>query len=80
VPSKRPLSSRGVRKQTERERATGLDPDDEAARWLAEHDPPPEQPPPKSAHKSKALHRWKQQQRRPTDRHRLVARERLPLS
>ena len=31
----------------ERERLTGLDPDDEAARWLREHDPPPEPAQPK---------------------------------
>jgi hypothetical protein len=39
---KRPLSSRSVQKRVERERAVGLDADDEAARWLAEHDPKPE--------------------------------------
>jgi alkylated DNA repair protein (DNA oxidative demethylase) len=44
----------------ERERALGLDPDDEAARWLREHDPEPKPETPKSARKSKALHRWRQ--------------------
>jgi hypothetical protein len=61
---KRPLTSRGVQKLSERERTTGLEPDDDAARWLAEHD---RQPPPrvsKSATKSKALHRWRQQQQK----------------
>ena len=58
---KRPLTHRGVQKQSERERMTGLEPDDDAARWLADHDrqPPPQAP--KSATKSKALHRWQQQ-------------------
>jgi hypothetical protein len=60
---KRPLSSRGAKKLAERERRVGLEPDDEAARWLEEHDPKPE-PPPKSAGKSKELHRWRQQQAR----------------
>jgi hypothetical protein len=46
----------------ERERAAGLDPDDEAARWLAEHDPQPEPREPRSAGKSKALHRWRRRQ------------------
>jgi hypothetical protein len=57
---RRDLSTRGVEKLTERERAVGLDPDDEAARWLDEHDPKPPPATPKSAHKSKALHRWRQ--------------------
>jgi hypothetical protein len=43
----------------ERERNVGLEPDDDAARWLEEHEPKVEQPPPKSAFKSKALHRWR---------------------
>jgi hypothetical protein len=48
----------------ERERAVGIDPDDEAARWLVEHDPLPEPQPPKSLGKSKTLHRWRQRQAR----------------
>jgi hypothetical protein len=54
---------RSVEKRAERERAAGLDPDDDAARWLDEHDPKPPPPTPKSAHKSKLLHRWRQQSR-----------------
>jgi hypothetical protein len=61
---KRPLTERGARKLGERERAAGLDPDDEAARWLREHDPEPPPATPKSAFKSKALHRWQQRQQR----------------
>jgi hypothetical protein len=59
---KRPLTSRGAERVGERERAVGLDPDDEAARWLEEHDPKPEPKTPKAARKSKALHRWRQRQ------------------
>jgi hypothetical protein len=64
VAPKRPLTSRGARKLGERERAHGLDADDEAARWLREHDPEPEPEVPKAARKSKALHRWRQRQAR----------------
>ena len=62
--SKRSLSKRGVQKLSEHERAAGLDPDDAAARWLEEHDRQPPPPTPKAATKSKALHRWRQQQQR----------------
>ena len=61
---KRVLTSRGVQKLTERERTVGLDEHDEAARWLTEHDPKPPPATPKSVHKSKLLHRWRQQQNR----------------
>jgi hypothetical protein len=61
---KRGLTSRGARRRGERERAVGLDPDDDAARWLQEHDPEPEPEIPKAARKSKALHRWRQRQAR----------------
>jgi hypothetical protein len=57
------LTSRGAEKLGERERALGLDPDDEASRWLAEHDPTPEPKPPNAATKSKALHRWRRRQK-----------------
>ena len=46
----------------EREARVGLDPDDPAAQWLGEHDPPPAPATPKSARKSKTLHRFRQQQ------------------
>ena len=59
---KPPLSSRSVQKRSERERATGLDPEDDAARWLEENDRQPPPAAPKAVKKSKALHRWRQQQ------------------
>jgi hypothetical protein len=62
VSRKRPISSEGAKKMAEREREVGLDRDDDAARWLAEHDPPPEAPPPRSFGKSKTLHQWRRQQ------------------
>jgi hypothetical protein len=43
----------------ERERTVGLDPEDDAARWLEEHDPKPAPEVPKRAYKSKTLHRWR---------------------
>ena len=54
------FSRRRAEKLSGRERAIGVDADDEAARWLAEHDPEAEAGPPKSASKSKTLHRWRQ--------------------
>ena len=51
-----------AKRRGERERGTGLDPDDEAARWLEEHDPPPAPQAPKSVGKSKQLHRWRRRQ------------------
>jgi hypothetical protein len=58
------LSRKGAQTRAERERQAGLDPDDEAARWLASHDPPPAPRTPKSATKSKTLHRWQQRKLR----------------
>jgi hypothetical protein len=61
---KRRLTRRGTEKLGERERAVGLEPEDEAAKWLAEHDPQPAPEAPKAARKSKELHRWRQRQER----------------
>jgi len=54
------LTETGAKRRGERERAVGLDPEDEAARWLEERDPPPPPEPSKSRFKSKELHRWRQ--------------------
>ena len=59
---KRPLTSRSVQKLSERERQVGLEADDPASQWLAANDEQPPPMPPKAATKSKALHRWRQQQ------------------
>jgi hypothetical protein len=56
---KKPLTERGVKRMVARERAVGLEAEDDAARWLAENDRQPEPTPPKAASKSKALHRWR---------------------
>ena len=53
------LTQRGVEKLTERERSVGLDPEDEAARWLGEHDPKPPPAVPKRSFKNKTLHQWR---------------------
>ncbi len=58
---KRPPSKRSVERMRAREQNAGLEPGDDAARWLEENEPRVEKPPPKAARKSKALHRWRQQ-------------------
>ena len=61
---KKPITSKGALRRGERERAVGLDPEDEAARWLAENAPEAPPPEPKAVKKSKAVHRFRQQQGR----------------
>jgi hypothetical protein len=53
-----------AKRRGERERQVGVEPDDDAARWLADHDPPPAEPESKSRFKSKDLHRWRERQKR----------------
>ena len=53
-----------AKRRGKRERQVGLDPEDEAARWLEDADPPPAPPPSKAKFKSKELHRWRQKQQR----------------
>ena len=53
-----------AKRRGERERQIGLDPNDDAARWLEQQDPPPAPPPSKTRFKSKELHRWREQQQR----------------
>jgi hypothetical protein len=56
------LTERGVKRMRDREASVGLEPDDPAAEWLAQHDPPPAPKTPKSAKKSVTLHRFRQRQ------------------
>ncbi|HUQ23332.1 MAG TPA: hypothetical protein VM049_10015 [Gaiellaceae bacterium] len=51
---------KAAKRRGERERMVGLDPEDDAARWLEDHDPAPPVEPSKSVFKSKELHRWRQ--------------------
>lgn len=53
------MNRRRVERMNERERNVGLEPDDDAAQWLAEHDPPPAPKTPKAAAKNKLLHTWR---------------------
>jgi len=55
---KRPISRQKVARMREREAAVGLDADDAAARWLAEHDPPATDES-KAVRKSKLLHQFR---------------------
>jgi hypothetical protein len=55
----RRLSRQKVARMREREAAVGLDPADEAAQWLAEHDRTPPADEPKAARKSKLLHQFR---------------------
>jgi hypothetical protein len=61
---KRRLTPRGVQRMRDREANVGVDPEDEAAKWLAENDPPEPPKTPKAAKKSVTLHRFKRQQGR----------------
>ena len=52
------------RRRLERERTAGIDPDDDAAKWLEETEPAPLPPESKTGRKSVTLHRWRQAQLR----------------
>ena len=53
------MNRKRVERMNERERNVGLEQDDEAAKWLEEHDPKPPPQTPKSASKNKVLHQWR---------------------
>ena len=57
------MDRKRVERMRERERNVGLEPDDEAAQWLGEHDPKPPPPTPKAASKNKVLHQWRRRNR-----------------
>lgn len=61
---KKRLTPEGVARMRKREASVGLEADDEAAKWLAEHDAPPPPKTPKSVRKSVTLHRFRQRQDR----------------
>ncbi len=58
------MNKKRAQRMAERERSVGLEPDDETAKWLEQHDPKPEPQRPKAASKSKLLHQFKQRQSR----------------
>jgi hypothetical protein len=53
------MRKNSVKRMREREAQVGLDPEDEAARWLAENEPKPAADEPKAARKSKLLHQFR---------------------
>jgi hypothetical protein len=59
---KKRLTERGVKRMREREASVGVEPDDAASEWLAEHDPPAPPKTSKSAKKSVTLHRFRRRQ------------------
>lgn len=56
------MNRKSAERRAERERNVGLEPDDDAAKWLEEHDPPPAPKVPKSLSKNKLLHTWRRRQ------------------
>jgi hypothetical protein len=61
---RRPFDSKKIERQSERERNVGLDPEDDAAKWLREHDAKPPPATPKRASKNKPLHQWRRREER----------------